>query len=256
MRALPCEQLVDKYVAWLRERISVETINGFCEITTPFLDRHNDHLQIYVKPLEEGRLLLTDDGYIVRDLRMSGVEMTTQRRQQLLQSVLNGFGVHREGDALEVEATQSEFPQKKHSLIQAMIAVNDLFVMSEPHIAQLFHEDVERFLGLHSVRFTPDVKLTGKSGFDHRFDFVVPRSARKPDRAIRAINNPNRVQATNVIFAWTDTREVRAADFVVIAVLNDSERAVPEEVLKAFGRYQVPTIKWSEREEHVEELAA
>ena len=34
------------------------------EITTPFLDRHNDWIQIFVEQLENGRLYLTDDGYI------------------------------------------------------------------------------------------------------------------------------------------------------------------------------------------------
>ena len=68
---MDCEQLVSTYVDWLKAKIEVQDINGVCEITTPFLDRHNDRLQIYVERGEHG-LRLTDDGYIITDLEMSG----------------------------------------------------------------------------------------------------------------------------------------------------------------------------------------
>ena len=83
-----CQELVNAYIEWLKQRIKVEDINGVCEITTPFLDRHNDHLQIYVKRTNN-ILLLTDDGYILRDLQLSGFESTTEKRRKILQSILN-----------------------------------------------------------------------------------------------------------------------------------------------------------------------
>jgi hypothetical protein len=119
--------LVDAYFDWLRQKTSIENINGVCEITAPFLDRHNDQLQIYVKKTDRG-LILTDDGYITTDLRLSGCEFTTEKRRQMLHSILDGFGVRLEGDELIVEATLDSFPQKKHNLVQAMLAVNDLFL--------------------------------------------------------------------------------------------------------------------------------
>ena len=69
--ATDCKTLVEAYLAWLRDRISVAEIDGVCEITTPFLDRHNDQLQIYVER-EGDRLRLTDDGYVIGDLQSSG----------------------------------------------------------------------------------------------------------------------------------------------------------------------------------------
>ena len=60
-----CQDLVDAYVEWLKQKINAKNIDGVCEITTPFLDRHNDHLQIYIKKAGDA-LILTDDGYIIR----------------------------------------------------------------------------------------------------------------------------------------------------------------------------------------------
>lgn len=248
------DQLVNDYMRWLRERITVEDVDGVCEITTPFLDRHNDHLQICVRLLGDDRLALGDDGYVIRDLRMSGCDIDTPRRRVLLQTILNGFGVRLQGDSLHVESTRQEFAHKKHSLLQAMIAVNDLFVTARPQVAQLFRDDVERFLALNQVRFVPTVKFVGKSGFDHLFDFVIPASSRYPERALRAINNPDRQQAILLVFAKTDTREVRPAEARVVAVLNDVEGRVPEDVVEAFGRYEVETVRWTERDQHLPQL--
>jgi hypothetical protein len=69
-------------------------------------------------------LVLTDDGYILSDLSMSGIELKSEKRQRLLSSIINGFGVRLEGDSLTAKATPGSFPQKKHALLQAMLTVN------------------------------------------------------------------------------------------------------------------------------------
>jgi len=120
-----CKDLVNAYIEWLRQKISIEEINGICEITTPFLDRHNDHLQIYIKK-SDGGLILTDDGYTITDLKLSGCELTTGKRRQFFYSILNEFGVRLIGDELIIEAKPENFPQKKHNLIQAILSINDL----------------------------------------------------------------------------------------------------------------------------------
>ncbi len=61
------ERLLDKYIAWLKDKTALRQIGDWVEITTPYLDRHNDYLQIYARS-ENGGYLLTDDGYTVEDL--------------------------------------------------------------------------------------------------------------------------------------------------------------------------------------------
>jgi len=249
-----CKDLVNAYIEWLRQKISIEEIKGICEITTPFLDRHNDHLQIYVKK-SDGGLLLTDDGYTISDLRLSGCEFTTEKRKQILNSILNGFGVQLMGDELVVEAKPDNFPQKKHNLIQAILSINDLFVMAAPMVASIFREDVERYLRLNEIRFTPSVNFTGRSGFIHFFDFVIPASKAKPERILRAVNRPNRQNVTSLIFSWTDTKEVRAPDSTAYGVLNDTEQSINPDLISALKQYGISALPWSRRDEYVQELA-
>jgi hypothetical protein len=247
--------LMDQYWAWLRDKTKLREVNGHIEITTPYLDRHNDRLQIYASK-SNGHFSLTDDGYIVQDLQSSGCELKTKKRRALLETTLNGFGIHVKGDAMIVEATPETFAHKKHNLVQAMLAVNDLFYVSSATVANLFWEDVADWLTLRDVRFTPRVKFTGKSGYDHLFDFVIPASRRAPERIVQAINRPSRDSAQAIAFGWIDTKEVRSPSSKAFALLNDSEHEASPAVIDALKNYGVEPIRWSHREDTVESLAA
>ncbi|MCH8150836.1 MAG: DUF1828 domain-containing protein [Planctomycetes bacterium] len=255
MQPSRCQELVEAYIEWLRSRISVAEIRGVCEITTPFLDRHNDYLQIYVKR-SNGNLVLTDDGYTIRDLALSGCDVSSPWRKQLLTTILNGFGVRLNDDELRVEARTDTFPQKKHALLQAMLAVNDMFMTATEHVVSLFFEDVEQFLVDHGVRYTPRVQFSGKSGFVHNFDFVIPASQVKPERILRAINRPERTNVTALLFAWNDTKEIRSPNSMAYAMLNDSEKPLSSDVIVALRQYGIIGVTWSGREEFASELAA
>ncbi|MDP2603551.1 MAG: DUF1829 domain-containing protein [Deltaproteobacteria bacterium] len=249
------QKLLDQYVAWLKDKTALRQIQDYVEITTPYVDRHNDHLQIYAKR-ENGGYLLSDDGYVVGDLRLSGCELESRKRKDLLRLTLNGFGVQLDGDALSVHASRDNFALRKHNLVQAMLAVNDLFYLAVPMVASLFLEDVASWLSLHDIRFTPKVKFTGKSGYDHLFDFVIPASKKEPERILQAINRPNRDTAQSVAFGWIDTKDVRPPNSRAYAFLNDSDQTPSAAVVDALKSYDVHPVLWSGREDVREQLAA
>ena len=161
--------MLDQYAIWLRNKTHLREVKDYIEITTPYLDRHNDFLQIYAKRVN-GSFILTDDGYILDDLEMSGCKIDSSKRKAKFAEVLNGFGVQSNGKVLEVEASAENFPLQKHNLVQAMLAVNDLYFLASPKVPSLFHENVMFWLDRSEVFYTRNVKLTGKSGFAHRFD--------------------------------------------------------------------------------------
>lgn len=240
-------RLLARYQEWLRDKTVLREVGGWIEITSPYLDRNNDYIQIYAKRNSNG-FTLTDDGYTIGDLERSGCKLGSVKRQTLLKTTLNGFGVQIENDRLEVSASPENFSLRKHNLIQAMLAVNDLFYLAEPMVASLFLEDVAGWLDLNDIRYTPNVKFTGKSGYDHHFDFVIPRSRRQPERILRAINRPSRDAAQSVAFSWIDTKEIRPADSKAFAFLNDSDREIQSGVFDALRNYSLTPILWSQRE--------
>lgn len=249
------ENLIVVYAEWLKQQTQLREVGHFVEITTPFLDRHNDQIQIYARR-DNGSFVLTDDGYTIHDLKMSGCTLDTKRRKDLLHATLNGFGVQVQEEALTTRATEANFAIRKHSLVQAMLAVNDMFFTASPVVTSLFEEDVIAWMEADDVRFLPNVKFTGKSGYDHVFDFAIPKSKKSPERIVQAINRPTRETAEVFAFAWLDTREVRPADSQAIAILNDTERSIPQGILSALKSYDVTAVPWSRRDEVAEKLAA
>ena len=249
------QRLTDEYHVWLREKTILRSVDDWVEITTPYLDRHNDCIQIYAKR-SNGGFILTDDGSTIDDLELSGCKLSSPKRQSLLRMTLNGFGVHNENNVLQVRASNNDFALRKHNLLQAMLAVNDLFYLTTPMVASLFLEDVEAWLRLSDIRFISNVKLSGKSGYDHLYNFVIPGSRIYPERVLLSINNPNRDIAQRAVFAWLDTRETRSVDSRAYAILNDSVKPVAEKVLNAFLEYGLWPVPWTEREKVREELAA
>jgi hypothetical protein len=250
------EKLLRNYHAWLSDKTTLQQVNGdWVEITTPYLDRHNDALQIYVHAENSG-YILTDDSYTIHDLEASGCNLHTEKRQDLLKMTLNGFGVKLQSDALEVHATAESFPLKKHSLIQAMLAVNDLFYLAKPVVENLFFEDVVAWLDANEIRYTPEAKFTGISGYDYLFNFVIPKSRKQPERIVQAINRPARETALSFINAWRDTRQTRPVESKAYAVLNDAEQPVSGNVIDAFRNYEIIAVPWGARAQVVSELAA
>jgi len=247
--------LLDAYHVWLRDKTALRELGPWVEITTPYLDRHNDYVQIYAKRANEG-YTLTDDGHTIGDLEQNGCKLESKKRQELLKLTLNGFGVQVDGNALQVHASPDNFALRKHNLVQAMLAVNDMFYLAVPMVASLFYEDVVAWLDVHEIRFIPRAKFTGKTGYDHLFDFVIPKSRRQPERIVQAINRPSRDTAQAVVLSWIDTKEVRSPDSRAYALLNDAEQEVSPAVVDALRSYDVKPVVWSERESVREELAA
>ena len=249
-----CNELVNEYTQWLRENITVTDVGTGCEITTPFTDRHNDYLQIYLQR-DGDKFKLTDDGYILSDLRSSGVEITTGKRAEILQTILRGLDVILDENELMVYATRENLAQQQHQLTQAMLAVNNLYVIAKPKVASLFYEDVERFLRLHQIQFTPKPNFLGKTGYEYEFDFAIPPSEQAPERLIKAINTPTRDNVSSLIFSLNDTRKSRPDHSQAIAFLNDTNNEVSTDTINALDAYEIKHYSWTTREESISYLS-
>ncbi|MFN7902078.1 MAG: DUF1829 domain-containing protein [Holosporales bacterium] len=249
------QNLLDRYYSWLRDKTVWKQIDQWAEITTPYLDRNNDYIQIYLKKQEDG-FLLTDDGSTIGGLAQEGCVLDSNKRQKLLQMTLNGYGVSNNKDALQVNANEDNFALRKHNLIQAMLSVNDMFYLAEPHIASLFFEDVRAWLDVSSIRYSEQISFIGKSGFARKFDFLISKSTSAPERIIKTINNPVKNSADLIIMDWMDTRDQRPENSKAYAFVNDNDRHVSSSVTDALRNYDIKPVLWSDREHIRHELAA
>ncbi|MAQ71812.1 MAG: hypothetical protein CL565_06425 [Alphaproteobacteria bacterium] len=247
--------LIDKYYTWLKDKTAWKTINKWVEITAPYLDRNNDYIQIYLQKTNNG-FLLTDDGATIMGLKQEGCSLDSEKRKKLLTLTLNGYGVSLNGNELQITATEDNFALRKHSLVQAILAVNDMFYLAESHVHSLFFEDVRGWLDTNDIRYSEQISFIGRSGYARKFDFLISKSSKAPERILKTINNPVRNSADSIIVDWIDTKEIRPTNSKAYAVVNDNDRNVSSNVLDALNSYDIKPILWSEREKYNTELAA
>src|SRR6218665_1820849 len=108
--------VIDEYLKWMKDNTLVKTLEEgkIYSISNPFLDRHNDCLDIYMIKNNES-VKLTDNGYTIADLKMSGFELNTPKRERILKAALNGFGVKmNERNELFVDAAESTISDRKN----------------------------------------------------------------------------------------------------------------------------------------------
>lgn len=241
------KNLIDDYLKWLKEKIVINPIGEWFEITTPFLNRHNDYIQIYVKIENNDRIILTDGADTINDLELSGFNLNSLRRKKELEIILNGFGVALDEKKLVTVSDKRSFPGKKHNLIQAILAIDDLYVLTEPKFISFFLGDVEKFLLSNDARFSKNVILQGVSSFHHKFDLLIPASKESPERIVKIVNSPRKQTITSLIFSFEDTKKVRANEGIVI--INDLEKPVPAEITGALKEYNIFQYSWRKKEE-------
>jgi len=245
---------IKEYTNWIKENSAQRFINGYTEVTTPFLDSHNDVIQFYVKK-EGDSFIFTDDGYTLADIEMNGLKLNTQKRKELVQYLADLMNVSVDGGAITARASNATLvAQTEHFMIQAMLKFNDLFYLASPKIRGFFLDEVKSFFDDNDIRCTASVMFSGKSGLPQRFDFVVPASKTQPERMITTLNQPTRQNVQSAIFAWTDVRDSRK-DSVSYLILNHGKKK-NNALSDAAKQYGMKPLWWEERDKYIEELAS
>lgn len=245
--------LVNSYVEWIKKGLTLrEVSNGWHELVTPFLNHSNDMIELYLKQ-EKDYIVISDAGNTINELILSGLDIDrSKKRQEELNTILRSFGISRKENELYINTDAKKFPEVKHRFIQAVLAIDDLFMLSSPKIETFFIEDVTNFFELNDVIFVKDTSFTGKSGFSHKFDFTLPKMKQRKEVAIRAINTPRKDNIGSVLWTMEDTKLVRP-ETEGLVIIND-QNGVSNDIYQAFREYKIPYIVWSKRIENLDKL--
>ena len=253
---------IENYLNWLKSNMKQTNIDDdTIEITTPFLDRNNDYTQIYLKTLSSGNFMVTDQGYTITDLKLSGVDLDTDRRKTILRQILNRTGLRHnaETDELYIEVSYNHLPSAQHTLIQGMLDINDMFFLNTPVVANLFYDDVKKFFDANEIFYSEAISITGRSGLTHSYPFHLQKNKLHPERFIKIANHMGRSEAERYMFAWGDVAETRNASSVqanLIIIINDSAGANGNlvESIRRYDETIVPVL-WSQHQEKKELFA-
>lgn len=252
---LNVENLINSYLSYVKSSFNISKIKDIYEITTPFLDKSNDNILFYIEK-KDNLLELSDGGETLRNLSLSGFDFKTEKRLKELQIILNGFNIQKNDDILFTRASESDFAKKQHNFIQALISVNDMFVLAQGKIQSFFFNDVKNFFEQNSIRYTENISLDGKSHLSHKFDFLITKSSSQKERLIKIINNPKNDNLKATLFSFMDLQEERKHNVDNIIIFNNKEIKNMETFINASKENNVTAIPWSNKEKYADYLEA
>ena len=240
---------VAEYYNWLKDNTFSRLLeNGWTEIGTPFMDRHNDGLTIYAKK-DGSNITLSDDGYIINDLLTDGVSLKGKRRKELLESFLVSYGIKTINNEMIMSTTKSDYPRSKHMFIQAMLAVNDMFMLNDGNVKTIFLDDVTSFLDEKKIIYTPGFIAKGSTGLEFNFNFQI--AGRNSEILINSFNSINRSNLSSFLFDWIDIKEARQKrskkQVSGLAIINDAQKDIDSKYLDALSAKGTEYILFSQR---------
>lgn len=243
--------LIDKYYDFLKGRTAIVTDTGtdWAVISTPFPGLFNDTLEVYTKK-DNGKILLSDDGITIKNLDLVGSPISrSPKRKDLLDKILLNYGIQFKDNEFIAEATEQNFPQKKHNLVSAISEINDMYMLAKPTIASIFKEDVRDYLDEQQIIYTPQFISKGSTGLEFTFDFQI--AYKEKEIVIKSFNSMNKLNLPNFLFTWDDIKSVREKvtdkQVVGLAIINDEEKEIQEEYLDALRTKNADFILWTQR---------
>ncbi len=123
-----------------------------------------------------------------------------------------------------------------------------MLALSENNIRTIFADDVKAYFDKNDIRYTQDIGITGKSGLNTKYDFVIPGHNDTPERFIAPINKLRSDITKTTIFSWQDVCGTRPDKSVLYTIINDRESKGTlqyDSNIKALKNFGIESIEWS-----------
>ena len=254
MEVSTVSSMIDEYTKWIRSRVEIKKVSEteYVEVTTPFLDRDNDTIQLFIKGIDTKKIRLSDGGDTISGLNLIGMDISRGKRMELVEGLLRQNGAELEGTEIVVMTTYENFPIAKNNIIRAILAINDLYYLTPKTVSTLFKEEVEEFLQKNEIRYTTGFGLIGKSGLYQPFHFLI-QSAHQ-EIIMQAIGRPMRQWISLFIMSWNDVATLRKQEAASFGVLNDENIVIDESLIQAMKSYDIRPFLWSKKETLLAEI--
>lgn len=217
------KKLQQIYFDWLLKEYSFTDLDrNTVEISIPFLDNESDYIVMYAEFFRDGKILLTDDGWTLDKLKSHGVTFTgrTKAKNITLQTITSSLGIEIDGKELCIKTDLDKFPVAKQRLLQAIMQVNDMIVLQDSNVKNIFHEEVEQTLNDRKILFASRPSYAGKEGITVQFDFTIP--VPKKERLVRTISNGNNLNHAKLLAMDTRLLHNHKKNVEYVALIDDS----------------------------------
>lgn len=254
MTARPsCKDIVTGYLGRLDREFEVRTRNETCYIVTPFVRPDGEYVEVALDSQEGETPRLTDMGDTLGTLYVRGLALTPRLLEDVRKSAQRFGVVLRGGEILAPLEPGADAGGKLHSLIQAIISVNDLIQKRRPSDRIRFDDEVEAHILVAEVTYDVDFPVKG-ARLTHRVRFHV-------DHGRRLLLQPLSPTSESMAFAWAERwafrfNDIRSYDksWRCMAVLDDRGDRSRVWSARVLAPLMGSTLMWERKKELTELL--
>lgn len=253
------KDLKHEYLSWYNNNLEFESLNeNLIRINSPFKDQSSDDVVIYVvNNPNDSTVTLTDDGFTIYQLELSGVDIQrSKNRRFVFEKNLETYGVsyNQTTDELYIKAPIEKFSESKHRLLQCLLFVNDMYMLSKPNIKNIFTEDVSEIFDKNDIIYTQDIIINGHSGMSHKFEFIIPSKKNSKEKFVKTVSTPN--NPMNVKAFVTDVNQAKAVKRdkanAFYFILDDRKKSVNVEVNNLLIESDITPINFSDLQKNID----
>ncbi|WP_368644811.1 DUF1828 domain-containing protein [Alkalibacterium putridalgicola] len=255
-------ELKKQYSNWIMDSMKYSEVDSkTIRIDTPFMDNDFDDIILYVDLLKNNKLVISDDGYTLANLRSLGYSITNRSRKRInmVNDICEDYGVdfNPESNEIFIETNFNKFAVSKHRLLQAVLKINDMFLLRPNYEPNATFETVSKALDKHNILYSTKYPAIGKGGITFIFDFSIP-TRQKHDKLIRIINSPNDLTYSKVL--GMDVSMLKGTkDASFYAILDDISHTLTNysEIVSIYGEVNdqynvnISPIRVSELEDNI-----
>ncbi|MBB6497316.1 DUF1828 domain-containing protein [Methanococcus maripaludis] len=240
------KKCIENYIGWLTEKTECEKFENELEISLPFLDRHNDYLEFKLIK-ESDKLVLTDDGYYISDLFMSGLEFDTERKLNILYKTVQRFGAEKIGSEIRIETDKENLGESIHEMIQTLLQIDSLYLINQPKENHMFVNDVLAYFDEKEIPYILPKNHDLKAILSKKIDFILPKYNKK-ETFVKTVGTPNHSQISTAIFNFEDIKKTGdlTKDYGNLLILKDVDEEIKQNTLDLAYRWNKDVEKWSD----------
>ncbi|MHA3065755.1 DUF1828 domain-containing protein [Lacticaseibacillus saniviri] len=258
---LDINKLSKNHLEWANDHTAFKQLkSGAVRIESPFFDSFNDGLVMYaIQDASSGKITLTDDGWTNENLENHGLYISrSPSRKKILTDQLKSYGVQWVDEELTITGSENDFGQMKVRMLQAMIFVNDMFILAPKHTSNFFFDDLDVYFSSHNIRVLKNASFMGLSGLTHNFEFSIAGTEKIPRKLIKLLSTPNNSVFAKAIFTdiyETKQQQIEPTNFFVI--LNNRNRKnetkeINPDITELFNQIGAIPVLYTERSQYVD----
>lgn len=256
---ISAKELKNDYIDWYQKNLHFQSLeDNLIRIDSPFKDSSQDNIIIYAeKNPNDSVITLTDDGYTMYNLKVSGVHLSrSKKRMFIFKKNLETYGIryNSQTEEIYVKTPIEKFGENKHRLLQCLLFLNDMYILSQSNVKNIFTEDVSQVFDDNNIIYSQDIIINGKSGMSHKFEFLIPGVKDKKEKFVKAVSVPNNTTTTKAYL--TDVNQAKAVkrdkENEFYFILDDRKKEVNDEVNNILLESDIVPINFTELPNKIE----